>query len=160
MRKSISILLVLAVMLGLCACGGKKGEAPAENSVPADSAPEQNAAAADEPAAAEPVQEESAAVPTNWTAPPAEEAYAVPACGFQYVYPEEYRNADGVIRMMEQGRTRDSVALELVYILVPKEEHEAFLEFEKSLGEEGLTLPALYEKGYRDAEKIKAFLQV
>ena len=50
--------------------------------------------------------------------------------------------------MMEQGITKDSATLELVYILVPKEERDAFAEFEKSLGDEGLTLPALFQKGY------------
>lgn len=162
MKKSICIFLILAMMLSLCACGGKKTEAPAENPPAAD----QPAAAADKPEAAvepavtaeepaaagepaaEPVQEESAAAPANVSAPTAAEGFAVPACGFTYVYPEEYQNADGVIRMMEQGSSKDSVILELTYILVPKEEHEAFLEFEKSLGDEGLTLPALFEKGY------------
>jgi len=162
MKKSICILLILAMMLPLCGCGGKK---PAETAAPAEPAAEKPAAAAqpaaekpaaaDEPAAAaeapeaaKPQQEESAAAPVNPAALPAEEGFAVPACGFTYVYPEEYRNADGVIRMMEQGITKDSATLELVYILVPKEERDAFAEFEKSLGDEGLTLPALFQKGY------------
>ncbi|MBO5497023.1 MAG: hypothetical protein J5967_06420, partial [Oscillospiraceae bacterium] len=88
------------------------------------------------------------AAPAKRTVTSAEEGFAVPACGFTYVYPEKYRNANGIIRMMEQGTTKDSAVLELVYILVPKEEREAFAEFEKSLGDEGLTLPALFQKGY------------
>lgn len=160
MRKTICILLILVMMLPLSACGGKKTAAPAENlptaeeptAAAAEPAAKDEPAEAEEPAAgepaAEPAQEESAAAPSGGSAPAAAEGFAVPACGFTYVYPEEYQNADGVIRMMEQGRTKDSVMLELVYILVPKEERDAFAEFEKSLGDEGLTLPALFERGY------------
>lgn len=144
MKKRICILLILAMILPLCACGGKnkaEAAAPAEAPAPTESVTEA-------PAAAEAPQQESAALPAGWTPPAAEEGFAVPACGFTYVYPEEYRNADGIIRMMEQSSTSDSAALELVYILVPREEHQAFLDFEKALGDEGLTLPALFQNGY------------
>ena len=164
MKKSICILLILTMMLTLCACGGKKTAAPAEKPAKAEEPAAAEPAAKDDPAeavkpasdepaaadepAAESAQEESTTTPASGSAPAAAEGFAVPACGFTYVYPEEYQNADGVIRMMEQGSTKDSAVLELVYILIPKEEHEAFQEFEKTLGDKGLTLPALFEKGY------------
>lgn len=144
MKKSISLLLALVMVFSLCACGSKKTPAPAApeaNSAPAAAAAE-NSAETEKPA-----ETQQAAPEQNAAASPAE-AFAVPECGFQYVYPEEYRNADGIIRMMKQGVYGDSATLELTYILVPEEERAAFLEYEKTLGEDGLTLSALYEKGY------------
>lgn len=142
MKKSICILLAFVMMLGFCACS--KSSASAE--MPAASAA---APAAEKPAeaAAESAPAAAPSAPAASAALSAAEAFTAASCGFQYVYPEEYQNASGVIRMMEQGSSSGSATFELVYILVPKEEHEAFLEFEKSLSD-GLSLAALFEHGY------------
>ena len=138
MKKSICILLTLALLLGLCACGRK----PAQAEAPAAEQPA--AAPASEAAAAEPAQTEA---PAPAPALPTAEAFEAPDCGFRYVYPEAYQNAGGVIRMMEQGFFGDSAIFELVYIPVPEGERQAFLDFEKTL-DKGLSLLALNQNGY------------
>lgn len=146
MKKSICILLIFAMLLGLCACGKKTASAETPAASAAAPAAEQPAEAA--PAAAEPAQAETPAAPAAPAALSAAEAFDAPSCGFRYVYPEEYKNASGgVIRMMEQGTSGGSATFELVYILVPEGEHQAFLDFEKTL-DDGLTLAALFERGY------------
>ena len=142
MKKSICILLILAMLLGLCACGKKS--ASAETPAASAAAPAAEASAEAAPAEAEPAQAAATAAPAPLSA---EEAFDAPSCGFRYVYPEEYRNAGGVIRMMEQGSSGGSATFELVYILVPEGERQTFLDFEKTL-DDGLTLAALFEHGY------------
>ena len=142
MKKSICILLVFVMMLGFCACGKNSASAEMPDASAAAPAVEKPAEAAAESAPAA-----ATAAPAASAALSAAEAFTAASCGFQYVYPEEYQNASGVIRMMEQGSSSGSATFELVYILVPEGEREAFLEFEKSLSD-GLSLAALFEHGY------------
>ena len=146
MKKTISMLLILAAVFCLCACGGKN--TPAPTAPAAESAPVAAAAEISADAEKSAVTEQAAAPQQTAKAMPISEAFDASACGFRYVYPEEYQNASGIVRMMKQSASSDSAVYELTYILLPEEEHAAFLEYEKTLGADGLTLSALYEKGY------------
>ncbi len=139
-KKGISTLLAFAMLLGLCACGGNKAAA---ESATAENKKEETAAVS---AAAEaPQSQQSAEKAEN---PPVSEAFSAPACGFVYSYPEEYQNARGIIRMVKQDISKDSGSFLMCYFRIPEEEKAAFLEYEKSLGEGGLTVAAIWEKGY------------
>ncbi len=140
-KKGISTLLAFAMLVGLCACGGNKAAA---ESVPAGNSKEETAAVS---TAAEAPQAQQSAGKTEKA--PVSEAFSAPECGFVFTYPEEYQNAKGIIRMVKQDASKDTGSFLMYYFRIPEEEKAAFLEYEKSLGEGGLTVAAVWEKGYQ-----------
>ena len=173
-KKTISILLAMAMVLSLCACGGTRSAAPDDGS---KAAQEQTAGADEKQEAAEPAEE--ASQPAEEAAEPAAEAAETTAgtetkkdftetykvFGMTVHYPEQFANTTGVF--YPRGGNPDPLGISAVtyyYAAMPQADFETAMnsdtpEASKLLGERLSQLAYVFsiDKGRGASEIMSAF---